>query len=393
MRDLFIIIKKELSELLRDRKTIVNSIVLPTLLVPFLIFGSIKVTEMIQKSEQKKSIKIGLVNAPEDFKKIVANDTLNKVTTYNETSIDYKALIDDNTIQTAIVFPKDWRTQMYSLTTAEVQIYRNGSKDNVNNRVSSMLTLYASVLKEQRISTLNISTEKLTPIRENHIEVGEQKELIGKRIGGFIPYLFILTMWGGCLLAAIDLVTGEKERKTIETTLSLPISKFTVLLGKAMVASILGFIPAVLNLVGLIVGLKFIDGIPDMIKLAINEMLNFQSVSMILLLLIPFSLFLSGFIISLVAGATTFKEAQSKATPIIMLIIIPLVLAMMPNIELSWSTVLIPVLNIGLGVKEIMAGTIDMLQYATILISLIAFAIGAIYFSFKKFSDENAILK
>ena len=393
MRDLFIIIKKELSELLRDRKTIVNSIVLPTLLVPVLIFGSIKVTEMIQKSEQKKSIKIGLVNAPEDFKKIVANDTLNKVTTYNETSIDYKALIDDNTIQTAIVFPKDWRTQMDSLTTAEVQIYRNGSKDNVNNRVSSMLTLYASVLKEQRISTLNISTEKLTPIRENHIEVGEQKELIGKRIGGFIPYLFILTMWGGCLLAAIDLVTGEKERKTIETTLSLPISKFTVLLGKAMVASILGFIPAVLNLVGLIVGLKFIDGIPDMIKLAINEMLNFQSVSMILLLLIPFSLFLSGFIISLVAGATTFKEAQSKATPIIMLIIIPLVLAMMPNIELSWSTVLIPVLNIGLGVKEIMAGTIDMLQYATILISLIAFAIGAIYFSFKKFSDENAILK
>ena len=393
MRDLFIIIKKELSELLRDRKTIVNSIVLPTLLVPVLIFGSIKVTEMIQKSEQKKSIKIGLVNAPEDFKKIVANDTLNKVTTYNETSIDYKALIDDNTIQTAIVFPKDWRTQMDSLTTAEVQIYRNGSKDNVNNRVSSMLTLYASVLKEQRISTLNISTEKLTPIRENHIEVGEQKELIGKRIGGFIPYLFILTMWGGCLLAAIDLVTGEKERKTIETTLSLPISKFTVLLGKAMVASILGFIPAVLNLVGLIVGLKFIDGIPDMIKLAINEMLNFQSVSMILLLLIPFSLFLSGFIISLVAGATTFKEAQSKATPIIMLIIIPLVLAMMPNIELSWSTVLIPVLNIGLGVKEIMAGTIDMLQYAIILISLIAFAIGAIYFSFKKFSDENAILK
>ena len=393
MRDLFIIIKKELSELLRDRKTIVNSIVLPTLLVPVLIFGSIKVTEMIQKSEQKKSIKIGLVNAPEDFKKIVANDTLNKVTTYNETSIDYKALIDDNTIQTAIVFPKDWRTQMDSLTTAEVQIYRNGSKDNVNNRVSSMLTLYASVLKEQRISTLNISTEKLTPIRENHIEVGEQKELIGKRIGGFIPYLFILTMWGGCLLAAIDLVTGEKERKTIETTLSLPISKFTVLLGKAIVASILGFIPAVLNLVGLIVGLKFIDGIPDMIKLAINEMLNFQSVSMILLLLIPFSLFLSGFIISLVAGATTFKEAQSKATPIIMLIIIPLVLAMMPNIELSWSTVLIPVLNIGLGVKEIMAGTIDMLQYAIILISLIAFAIGAIYFSFKKFSDENAILK
>ncbi len=392
MNELFIIIKKELTELLRDRKTIINSIVLPTLLVPILIFGMIKVTEMIDKNEQGKSVEIGLVNAPEDFVQLVANDTLNKITTYDE-SIDFKTLIDDETIQTAVVFPGEWNTDMDSLRTANVQIYRNGTKENVNARVSKMLAIYAAGIKEKRMNRLQISTEKLTPFNENYVEVGEQKELIGKRIGGFIPYLFILTMWGGCLLAAIDLVTGEKERKTIETTLSLPISKFKVLLGKAIVASILGFVPAVLNLVGLIAGLKFIDGIPENLKIAINEMLNFQSVTMIMLLLIPFALFLSGFIIALIAGATTFKEAQSKATPIIMIIIIPLVLAMMPGIELSWATVPIPVLNIGLSVKEIMAGTIDMAQYAAILVSLIAFAVGAIYFSYKKFSDENAILK
>ena len=392
MQDLLIIVKKELTELLRDKKTIINSIVLPTLLVPILIFGMIKVTEMIDKSEQEKSVAIGLVNAPADFAQLVANDTLNKVTTYDE-SMDFKTLIDDGTIQTAIVFPKDWKMQMDSLRSANVQIYRNGTKDNVNGRVTKMLTIYGAGIKENRLNRLQISTAKLTPLVENYIEVSEQKELIGKRIGGFIPYLFILTMWGGCLLAAIDLVTGEKERKTIETTLSLPISKFTVLLGKAIVASILGFVPALLNLIGLILGLKFINGIPETLTIAISEMLNFQSVTMIMLLLIPFAIFLAGFIIALVAGATTFKEAQSKAAPIIMVIIIPLVLALMPGIEFTWTTVFIPVLNIGLGVKEIMAGTIDMGMYAAMLISLIAFALGAIYFSYKQFSDENAILK
>ena len=392
MNDLFIIVKKELTELLRDKKTIINSIVLPTLLVPILIFGSIKVTEMIQKRQQEKTIKIGLVNAPKEFLDMVSKDTLNQITTYNKVE-DFKALIADETIQSAIVFPQDWNTKMDSLTASEVQIFRNGTKDNVNSRVSSLIEIYSAQLKEQRIAKLQIPTDKLTPIVENYIEVGEQKELFGKRIGGFIPYLFILTMWGGCLLAAVDLVTGEKERKTIETTLSLPISKFKVLLGKTIVASLLGFIPALLNLVGLILGLKFIPGIPESLNLAINEMLSFQSITLILLLLIPFSLFLSGLIIALVAGATSFKEAQSKASPIIMLIIIPLVLALMPGIELTWSTVLVPVLNIGLGVKEIMAGTIDMVQYAVILVSLIAFAIGAVYFSYKKFSDENAILK
>ncbi len=392
MRDLIIIIKKEFTELLRDRKTIINSIVLPTLLVPILMFGAIKVAQMISENEQQKKVKIGLVNAPEDFRKLVVSDTLNEITTYTE-SIDFKTLIDDETIQTAVVFPSDWRMRMDSLSTSEIKIYRNGTKDNVNGRVTKMMATYNSFIKEKRIAKLKISADKLIPFQENYIEVGEQKELIGKRIGGFIPYLFILTMWGGCLLAGIDLVTGEKERKTIETTLSLPISKFTVLFGKTVVASLLGFIPAVLNLIGLIVGLKFIGGIPDTFKMAINEMLNFQSISLILLLLIPFSLFLAGLIIALVASATTFKEAQSKAMPIMMLIIIPLVLAMMPGIELTWATVFVPVLNIGLGVKEVMAGTIDMAKYAAILISLIVFSVGAIYISYKKFSDENAILK
>lgn len=392
MKDLYIIVKKELTELLRDKKTIINSIILPTVLVPILIFGAMKVTEIIQKQQQEKSVKLGIVNAPKEFSKLIALDTLNKVTRYAKVE-DFKALIADETLQTAIVFPADWTTQMDSLLTSEVQIYRNSSKDNVNNRVSNLIETYNAKLKADRIVQLNISTQKMTPFTENYIEVGEQKEVIGKRIGGFIPYLFILTMWGGCLLAAVDLVTGEKERKTIETTLSLPISKFKVLLGKTIVASLLGFIPALLNLVGLIIGLKLIAGIPDSLKLAINEMLNFQSITLILLLLIPFALFLSGFIIALVAGANSFKEAQSKASPIIMLIIIPLVLALMPGIELTWTTVLIPVLNIGLGVKEIMAGTIDMVQYTVILLSLIAFAIGAVYFSYKKFSDENAILR
>ncbi|MFK7812229.1 MAG: ABC transporter permease [Maribacter sp.] len=392
MRDLIIIIKKELTELLRDRKTIINSILLPTLLIPLLIFGSIKVTKMISDSNQQKKIKIGLVNAPEGFMKLVKKDSLNTVTTYTN-SIDFKSLIDDETIQTAVIFPADWNTRMDSLISSEVQIYRNGTMDNVNGRISKILEEYSGELRENRLISLEISKEKLIPFHENYIEVGEQKELIGKRIGGFIPYLFILSMWGGCVLAAIDLVTGEKERKTIETTLSLPISKFKVLLGKAIVASLLGFIPALLNLIGLIVGLKLIDGIPDTFKFAVNEMLNFQSITMILLLLIPFSLFLAGLIIALIAGATSFKEAQSKVTPIIMIIILPLVLAMMPGVELTWATVLVPVLNIGLGVKEIMAGTIDMLQYSVILFSLIAFAVAAIYFSYKKFSDENAILK
>jgi len=392
MRDLIIIIKKELKELLRDKKTLINSIILPMLMLPVIMFGAIKVMDMIKTNNQEKAIKIGLVNAPEAFMKLVKSDTLNIITNYSE-SIDFKTLIDDETIQSAIVFPKEFNAKIDSLESTAVEIYRNGSKESVNSRISSILNIYSSGLQEKRMNQLQISPEKLTPFTENYVEIGEQKELIGKSVGGFIPYFFIIMMWSGCMLACIDLVTGEKERKTIETTLSLPISKFKILFGKTIVSSLLGFIPALLTLVGLIIGLNFIDDIPDTFKLAISEMLNFQSIALILLLLIPLSIFLSGMIIMLIVGATTFKEAQSKVSPVLMVLLLPLILAMMPGIDFTWTTVFIPILNIGLGVKEIMAGTIDMAKYSAMLISLIVFAVVAIYFSYKKFSDENSILK
>ena len=67
-------------------------------------------------------------------------------------------------------------------------------------------------------------------------------------------------------------------------------------------------------------------------------------------------------------------------------------MALLPGIEFTWATAFIPVLNIGLGVKEIMAGTINIGMYIAMFISLVIFAITAIYFSYKKFSDESAIL-
>lgn len=391
MNDIFIIIKKELTELLRDKKTIINSIILPVLITPILIVIASQVMEFINKKDAAKTVKIGLMNAPGDFVKLIANDTLNKITHYEEKA-DFKTLIDEETVQTVLIFPENWNSTMDGLMTGEIEIYRNEAKRNVNSRVSKVLTTYSEDLKSKRVAQLQIPLEKLVPFKHSYIEVGEKKEVIGKAIGGFIPYIFILTLWGGCLLASIDLVTGEKERKTIETTLSLPISKFKVLAGKTIVASLLGFFPAIFNIIGLIVGIKLIE-LPPSFSVFINELLSVQSITMILLLLLPFSIFLAGFLIAIIVGATSFKEAQSKATPIIMLIIIPLMLAMLPGIELSWATVFVPVLNIGLGIKEITAGTIDMGQYITILLSLLLFATGAIYFSYKKFSDENAILK
>jgi sodium transport system permease protein len=65
----------------------------------------------------------------------------------------------------------------------------------------------------------------------------------------------------------------------------------------------------------------------------------------------------------------------------------------MPGVELNWQTVWIPILNIALATKEIIAGTIGIGQYITIVLSLTVLALVATSFSFKQFSKEGMVLK
>ena len=75
------------------------------------------------------------------------------------------------------------------------------------------------------------------------------------------------------------------------------------------------------------------------------------------------------------------------------LVIIPAMIALMPGMELSWSTSLVPILNVALATKEIVGGTIDMFMYSGIVFSLILFAVGSVFLSFREFSKEGNVLK
>ena len=73
--------------------------------------------------------------------------------------------------------------------------------------------------------------------------------------------------------------------------------------------------------------------------------------------------------------------------------LLPAMIALMPGVKLTWQTVWIPILNIALATKEIVAGTINHLQYAAIVVSLVVLAVIALLASLRQFSNEKNILK
>ncbi|HEX2900700.1 MAG TPA: ABC transporter permease, partial [Bacteroidia bacterium] len=91
--------------------------------------------------------------------------------------------------------------------------------------------------------------------------------------------------------------------------------------------------------------------------------------------------------------AKSFKEAATTLQPLNFVVIMPAVVGMMPGIDLNAFTALVPILNVTLITKEIIAGTMNGLFFAEAVASLLLIASGAVFLSFKRFGNEKNILR
>ena len=217
--------------------------------------------------------------------------------------------------------------------------------------------------------------------------------MLGKYVGGFIPYLFIIFGFIGCLYPAIDLFTGEKERKTLETLLTAPVARWKILVGKMFVVVLSGISGASFAIIGLFLSLEmfeFIDN-PKIVE-AVNSILSIKFILLLFLLLIPLTIFFAGIMIPITISAKSFKEAQSILTPVNFMIILPAMVGFIPGIELTYATALIPIVNIVLASKELVADTLGIDLLILTFLVMTAFAVLSIALSYKRFGRESNII-
>ncbi|HBK70491.1 MAG TPA: ABC transporter permease [Flavobacteriaceae bacterium] len=391
MKTIFTVIKKELTDTLRDKKTLFSAILLPALAMPLLLLGVTKLQQNLLNKEQHKQLKVALIGAPQNIVSQFKDTTF--VLVNNIALVGVKDSINNGSLDAVLEFKPDFEEKVSNLKSGGLNLYYKSTNLMVEKRIREKLDSYKSVIMDDRIKQLDLSPEALEPLAISKIDIASPKEQIGKMIGGFIPYIFIIFCFMGCMYPALDLITGEKERGTIETLLTVPASRFKILIGKTITIALIGISAALMTIAGMFVGLKFIDGIPPDFLNAINDILGLKFILMLFAMLIPLSVFFAGLLSAVVVRASSFKEAQSYATPMSFLVIIPAMIALMPGVELNWQTVWIPILNIALATKEIIAGTIQPAHYIMVVGSLILLAVVAVFFSLKQFSKETMVLK
>lgn len=393
---IFNIFKKELIDTLRDKRSVRMMVIIPLLVFPVMLNLILFSTKKIEENQAEKTMHIGLIKDKSNFLtsklKQLSNNKEKQLLFYKD-SLQLINALNAKKIQVALVLESTFEKKLKTFQPARIHLISNDTELGFSDRMNNDLLQIEEQLKKERFQQLKINETTLQPLDIKATNIASSKEMIGKLAGGFLPYIFITFGFMGCMYPAIDLFTGEKERGTLETLLTAPVARWRLLVGKLLVIVVAGLISASCGFLGLFFEIEVFGftGEPEIATL-IHSILSLKFIFSLYLLLIPLIVFIAGLLVPIAIYAKSFKEAQSMIAPLNFVIIIPVMIGFLPGIEYNFATASIPIINIVLATKELIAGTLTIGLMTWSFFVMLSFAALAVLFSHKRFDKENAIL-
>lgn len=388
------IFKKEMIDILRDKKTIFMMIILPLLLYPILMVGASSIMSMSINKMEQTTVNIAFNNNPSDN----LINILNKTNEDDEVKFniikvdDYKEALDNETLDAYVEINENNDIQSY-------KIYTNSSKNNsytAEKRIKEALDEYKEEIVEMNLAQEGLDAQKtLEPITYETLDIAKNEEIAGNILGQILPFILIIGVLLGSIYPAIDVMAGEKERGTLETLFTLPISNLELVMGKYMAVSFCAVVTAFLNIISILISIGFMTltaGIANemgMPKFDFTQMIFPGIITMICIGL--FAMVVSAISMCVCSLAKSFKDAQNYITPVMLIIMIPSYVSMIPNIELDGFTSTIPVVNISLLIKSVLSFKFDLNLIAIVFVSNFAFMILSVLLLSKMFNSEEIL--
>jgi sodium transport system permease protein len=402
-----LVYRKEMMDLLRDRRTLYSMIVVPILVIPGLMLGLTRaMIRMVEKAEKERApiVLLGAENAPEIAALIRAHPKFEVVSD----AANYRKRIEDKELRLAVEFPPDFERHLREDRTLRLgQQVEAGSQPAIRlyyheDEMRSEQTLrvcerileaYRDHLVKARLTSQNLSPDLLQPFSQSVQNVASAERVGAARVGGIIPYIVILLTLTGAMYPAIDTTAGEKERGTIETILASPISRTSLAMGKFLAVLTAALCTSLLSLLSLGLSSRLTGGGEMARALPFALALNGRTVAAMLLMVLPVAVLFSGALLAIALMAKSYKEAQSYISPLMIVVILPAVAAMLPGVELTPKLALIPILNVSLVTKELVAGVYNWKLIAEIFATSCLYAAIALSVAIRAFQRESVLFR
>ena len=352
------ILKKELKETFRDKKSLAMMLVVP-IMIPLLVIG----LSALFESEVNKS-----------------------VTEYTTIGFDYqlskveKDIAKEAEIKVVQKSRKELK-EAYQKGDIDLYVTKSGNKYILNGEenetttyatalVEGYFAVYKEYLQGTYLSGKNIPKNEVLNIITVEKKVVEKENFYASYITNYAFLFIIMAITISSTYPATDATAGEKERGTLETLLTFPIKSKDIIVGKFLSVSLSSIVTGVVSLILMIASLAITGNMFTIYK-EVNLVPPITTIIYALLVIISYSFLISGLCIAIASKSKTFKEAQSALTPITFISFFPSFVAFMMNIKISAVSSLIPFLNFTLLFSDITSGNINFLYIALMMVSTV----------------------
>ena len=408
----WIIYRKELRDALRDRRTLISSIVVPTLLMPLLLFGVGKVMQraVAEAREEVPAVAVlGGAGAPELLARLAGDARVRLV----PVPADWREAIAAKRLRAVVEVPERLEERVRAGEAAPaVRIfhYQGELKSENGARVTERIVgEHRERVVTERLAARGLGPEAVRPFEVRRENVAPPEKVGGNLFGGLVPYFIILLCFTGAIYPAMDITAGEKERGTMETLLCSPVARLDLVLGKfllVLTGSLASMVFVVASMAGsaLVGGAVFLGSAgsaaagslpPGTAAAGLGSLPTIDPLGLVgvFAMVLPVAVLFSAVALTVSLFAKSYKEAQSYLGPLIIVVLLPGMIAALPGTELTARTALIPLLNLSLVCKEMLSGSWPWGYIALIFGSSSLYAAVALALAVKMFNREDVLFR
>ena len=392
---------KELKHLFRDTKTIVQTIVVPTFITSLILGGFFWFVGSIATEETKKTYDISVNSLSESnlIAQISESDRLNIVLEEDVSAVINS--VTEGSSEIGLVITETFDSAIKSNDSAEITMYSKNidTFSQAQSLVTTIIDDFEETERGERLAALNLDEAYVNPISINKEDLTTEEESAGSIFGAILALFFVMYVMTGSMYPAIDLGAGEKERGTMETLISTNISSVDIIIGKMLSVTTSAVLTATFSMLGFAIPLTimflfYADSVNDYLFGLLSAVVNPVAFIGVFILIIPLSVFMGAFLLTISVYAKTPKEAGLLLGNVLIIFIIPCYVPLInPGLELDFIGALIPCYNLALITNNLIAGTVDWFLYSVALVSTIVYSCIAIYISYIMFDDENVIFR
>lgn len=384
MKALLIVWKKELKELVRDRKTLMLSLLMGPILAPVLIIGLAKIGESKAQEQMEQALEVAIVGA-ERAPNLV--EWLHGQGIEQKQVADPDAAIRSQSEDAYLKIGDDYAEQWSDGEPALVEIVHDSTRRDSEipvRRLENALQRYNQTVGALRLLSRGINPQVAAPLMVSHKDLSTPEARGATLAAAMLPYMLILFAFLGSIQLVVDTTAGERERQSLEPLLATPARRGALVSGKIAAACSVGVLALLLTLLGFKVGAELAGGISRQMAVGGRE------IAMMMLILLPM-VFLGGTLLTCIAaGAKSVKEAQSYMGVLVLLPMIPtLILMVNPVKDALWMFAVPFLAQNQMLLKVIRSEPISLEQWAVYLGAGIAIVAVLWYVSVRRYHQEK----